>query len=139
MSSNIKKYFDSVNKSEIDNYICYYICGVFYISLLLCIFLLTVADVKMEIKVLFLSLKPSNLNSSIFQLDKTCRGMGSAFTVEQSWRKANVAAQGHGKFGPKILQTKKKHIFFSQIFLNKLRMCKSHKEQPLPDRSFHNF
>ena len=57
------------------------------------------ADVKMEIPVLVRSLKSSILSSTRFQMDKTVWGVGSA-AVEQSRRKANMIAQGDGKFGP---------------------------------------
>ena len=57
------------------------------------------ADVKMEIPVLVRSLKSSILSSTSFQIDKTVWGVVSA-AVEQSRRKANMVAQGDGKFGP---------------------------------------
>ena len=57
------------------------------------------ADVKMEIPVLVRSLKSSILSSTSFQMDKTVWGVVSA-AVEQSRRKANMVAQGDGKFGP---------------------------------------
>ena len=58
------------------------------------------ADVKMEIPVLVRSLKSSILSSTSFQRGKTFRGVVSA-AVEQSRRKANMVAQGDGKFGPR--------------------------------------
>ena len=57
------------------------------------------ADVKMEIPVLVRSLKSNILSSTSLQKDKTFRGVVSA-AVEQSRRKANMVAQGDGKFGP---------------------------------------
>ena len=57
------------------------------------------ADVKMEIPVLVRSLKSSILSSTSFQLGKTFWGVVSA-AVEQSRHKANMVAQGDGKFGP---------------------------------------
>ena len=57
------------------------------------------ADVKMEIPVLVRSLKLSILSSTSFQMDKTVWGVVST-AVEQSRRKANMVAQGDGKFGP---------------------------------------
>ena len=57
------------------------------------------ADVKMEIPVLVQSLKSSILGSTSFQMSKTFWGVVSA-AVEQSRRKANMVAQGGGKFGP---------------------------------------
>ena len=57
------------------------------------------ADVKMEIPVLVRSLKSSILSSTSFQMGKTFWGVVSA-AVEQSRRKANMFAQGDGKFGP---------------------------------------
>ena len=57
------------------------------------------ADVKMEIPILVWSLKSSILSSISLQRDKTFGGVVSA-AVEQSRRKANVVAQGDGKFGP---------------------------------------
>ena len=57
------------------------------------------ADVKMEIPVLVWSLKSSILSSTSLQRDKTFWGEVSA-AVEQSRRKANMVAQGDGKFGP---------------------------------------
>ena len=53
----------------------------------------------MEIPVLVRSLKSSTLSSTSFQMDKTVEGVVSA-AVEQSRRKANMVAQGDGKFGP---------------------------------------
>ena len=60
---------------------------------------LSVADVKMEIPVLVRSLKSSILSSTSFQMVETFWGVGSA-AVGQSRRKANMVAQGDGKFGP---------------------------------------
>ena len=57
------------------------------------------ADVKMEIPVLIRSLKSSILSSTSFQMGKTFWGVVSA-AVEQFRRKANMVAQGDGKFGP---------------------------------------
>ena len=57
------------------------------------------ADVKMEIPVLVRSLKSSILSPTSFQMGKTFWGVASA-AVEQSRRKANMVAQGDGKFGP---------------------------------------
>ena len=57
------------------------------------------ADVKMEIPVLVPSLKSSILSSTSFQIGKTFWGVVSA-AVEQSRHKANMVAQGDGKFGP---------------------------------------
>ena len=54
----------------------------------------------MEIPVLVLSLKSSILSSTSFHMGKTFWGVMSA-AVEQSRRKANMVAQGDGKFGPK--------------------------------------
>ena len=56
------------------------------------------ADVKMEIPVLVPSLKSSILSSTTFQMGETFWGVSAA--VEQSRRKANMVAQGDGKFGP---------------------------------------
>ena len=53
----------------------------------------------MEIPVLVGSLKSSIVSSTSFQLDKTFWGVVSA-AVGQSRRKANMVAQGDGKFGP---------------------------------------
>ena len=53
----------------------------------------------MEIPVLVRSLKSSILSSTNLQRDKTFWGVVSA-AVEQSRRKANMIAQGDGKFGP---------------------------------------
>ena len=61
--------------------------------------IMAAADVKMEIPVLVRSLKSSTLSSTSFQMDKTVWGVVSA-AVEQSRRKANMVAQGDGKFGP---------------------------------------
>ena len=57
------------------------------------------ADVKMEIPVLVWSLKSSILSSTSLQMGKTFWGVVSA-AEEQSRRKANMVAQGDGKFGP---------------------------------------
>ena len=57
------------------------------------------ADVKMEIPVLIHSLKSSILSSTSYQMDKTIHKTRSA-AVEKSRRKANMVAQGDGKFGP---------------------------------------
>ena len=53
----------------------------------------------MEMPVLVWSLKSSILSSTSFQMGKTFWGVVSA-AVEQSRRKANMVAQGDGKFGP---------------------------------------
>ena len=53
----------------------------------------------MEIPVPVGSLKSSILTSTSFQMDETFWGVVSA-AVEQSMRKANMVAQGDGKFGP---------------------------------------
>ena len=63
------------------------------------LYTLSAADVKMEIPVLVRSLKSSILSSTSFQMDKTFWGVVSA-AVEQSRHKANMVAQGDGKFGP---------------------------------------
>ena len=60
---------------------------------------MSAADVKMEIPVLVRSLKSSILSSTSFQVGKTFWEVVSA-AVEQSRRKANMVAQGDGKFGP---------------------------------------
>ena len=60
---------------------------------------MSAADVKMEIPVLLQSLKSSILSSTSFQMGKTFWGVVSA-GVEQSRGKANMVAQGDGKFGP---------------------------------------
>ena len=57
------------------------------------------ADVQMEIPVLVRSLKSSILSSTSFQMGKTFWGVVGA-AVEQFRRKANMIAQGDGKFGP---------------------------------------
>ena len=57
------------------------------------------AHVRMEIPVLVWSLKSSILSSTSLQMNKTFWGVVSA-AVEQSRRKANMVAQGDGKFGP---------------------------------------
>ena len=62
-------------------------------------FKLSAADVKMEIPVLVRSLKSSIFCSTSLQMGKTFWGVVSA-AVEQSRRKANMVAQGDGKFGP---------------------------------------
>ena len=59
------------------------------------------ADVNMEIPVLVRSLKLSILSSTSFQMGKTNWGGVSAAVVERSRRKANMVAQGDGKFGPR--------------------------------------
>ena len=53
----------------------------------------------MEIPVLVRSLQSSILSSTSFQMGKTFWRVVSA-AVEQSRRKANMFAQGDGKFGP---------------------------------------
>ena len=58
------------------------------------------ADVKMEIPVLVRTLKSSILSSTSFQMGKTVWRVVSA-VVEQSRRKANMVAQGGGKFDPR--------------------------------------
>ena len=60
---------------------------------------LSAADVKMEIPALVRTLKSSILSSTSFQMGKTFWGVVSA-AVEQSRRKADMVAQGDGKFGP---------------------------------------
>ena len=57
------------------------------------------ADVKLEMPVLVQSLKSSILSSTSFQMGKTFWGVVSAAVVK-SRRKANMVAQGDGKFGP---------------------------------------
>ena len=52
-----------------------------------------------NILVLVRSLKSRILSSTSFQMGKTFWGLVSA-AVEQSRRKANMVAQGNGKFGP---------------------------------------
>ena len=59
---------------------------------------MSAADVKMEIPVLVHSLKSSILSSASFQMGKTFWGVVNA-AVEQSRSKANMVAQGDGKFG----------------------------------------
>ena len=59
---------------------------------------MSAADVKMAIPVLVRSLKSSILSSTNFQMGKAFWGVGSA-AVEQSRGKANMIAQGDGKFG----------------------------------------
>ena len=61
--------------------------------------LVSEADVKMEIPVLVQSLKSSILSSTSFQMGKIFWGVVSA-AVEQSRHKANMVAQGDGKFDP---------------------------------------
>ena len=56
-------------------------------------------DVKMEITVLIQSLKSSILRSASLQKESIFWGVVSA-AVEQSRCKANMVAQGDGKFGP---------------------------------------
>ena len=58
---------------------------------------MSAGDVKMEIPVPVRSLKSSILRSTSFQMGKTFWGAVSA-VVEQSKRKANMVAQGDGKF-----------------------------------------
>ena len=77
---------------------------------------MSAADVKMEIPVLVRSLKSSILSSTSFQMGITFWGVVNA-AVEQSRSKANMVAQGHGKFGHRgwpqnSLRTKKraKHV-----------------------------
>ena len=53
-------------------------------------------DVKMEIPVLVRSLKSSTLGSTSFQLGNISGGVVSA-VVEQSRRRADMVALGHGK------------------------------------------
>ena len=53
----------------------------------------------METPVLVRSLKSSNLSLTSLQMDKTFWGVMSV-AVGQSRRKANMVAQGNGKFGP---------------------------------------
>ena len=60
---------------------------------------MSAADVKMEIPVLVRSLKSSILSSTSFQTGKTFWGVVSG-AKEQSRHKANMVAQGDGKFGP---------------------------------------
>ena len=60
--------------------------------------IMSAADVKMEIPVLVRSLKSSILSSTNFQMGKSLWGVASV-AVEQSRRKANMVAQGDGKFG----------------------------------------
>ena len=62
----------------------------------------------MEIPVLVRSLKSSILSSTNLQMDKTFWGVVSA-AVEQSRRKANMVAQGDGKFA-RIPPKKKKKL-----------------------------
>ena len=57
------------------------------------------ADVKMEIPVIVQSVKSSTLSSTNLQMGKAFWGVLSA-AVEQSKRRANMVAQGNGKFGP---------------------------------------
>ena len=54
-------------------------------------------NVKMEIPVHVQTLKSSILSLTSSQMDKTFWGVISV-AVEQSRRKANMVAQGHGKF-----------------------------------------
>ena len=72
---------------------------------------MSAADVKMEIPVFVRSLKSSILSSTSFQMGKTFWGVVSA-TVEHSRHKANMVAQGDGKFGswgcPQDLSKQKK-------------------------------
>ena len=63
------------------------------------LFIMSAADVKMDLPVLVRSLKSSILSSTSFQMGKTFCGVVSA-AVEQSRHKANMIAQGDGKFGP---------------------------------------
>ena len=60
---------------------------------------LSAADIKMETSVLVRSLKSRILSSTSFQMGKTFWGVVSA-AGEQSGRKANMVAQGDGKFSP---------------------------------------
>ena len=60
---------------------------------------LSTADVKLEILALVRSLKSSILSSASFLMDKTFWGVGNT-VVKQSWLKANMVAQGDGRFGP---------------------------------------
>ena len=64
-----------------------------------CVVLQSASDVKMEIPVLAQSLQSSILILTSFQMSKTFWGLVSA-AIEQSRRKANMVAQGDGKFGP---------------------------------------
>ena len=56
------------------------------------------ADIKMEITVLVQALKSSILSSTSFRWIKN---LVESAAVEQSSRKANIVAQGDGKFGPR--------------------------------------
>ena len=73
--------------------------------------------------VLVQSLKSSILSSTSSQLDDTFWGVGSAAVVVQSRRKANMVAQGDGKFGPSGLPqypfktTKNVAIILDDIFI----------------------
>ena len=58
---------------------------------------MSAADVKMEIPVLVQPLKSSILRSACFKKGKTVWGVASA-AVKQSRLKANMVAQGDGKF-----------------------------------------
>ena len=60
----------------------------------------TAADGKIKIPNIVRSLKSSILSTTSFQMGETFWGVASA-AVEQSRRKANVVAQGNGKFGPR--------------------------------------
>ena len=62
-------------------------------------YMISVADVKMDIPGLVLPLKSSILSSTSLQLNDIFWGMLSA-AVERLRRKANKVAQGHGKCGP---------------------------------------
>ena len=66
---------------------------------LTCVNWRSAADVKMEIPVLVRSLKSSILSSTSFQMGKAFWGVVSV-AVEQSRGKANMVAQGDGKFDP---------------------------------------
>ena len=60
---------------------------------------MSAADVKIEIPVLVQSLKSSIFSSTSFRMERTFWGERGA-AVEQSRCKANMVAQGDGKFGP---------------------------------------
>ena len=61
---------------------------------------MSAADIEMEITVLVRSLMSSIMSSTSFQMGKTFRRVVSA-AVKHSRRKANMVAQGDGKFGPR--------------------------------------
>ena len=60
---------------------------------------MSATEVKMEIPVPVQSQNPSILSSTSLHMDNTFWGVVSA-AVEKSWRRANMVAQGDGKFGP---------------------------------------